>query len=67
MKSDDMYLNVHLPNGDSLQRKFTITETLKSVKNYVDENQTSELGSTMWLYLILVGYSMNKVCIYSTR
>lgn len=45
MKSDNIYLNIRLPNGASLQRKFTITDTLKSVKNYIDENQTSGSGS----------------------
>lgn len=52
MKSDDIYLNIRLPNGASLQRKFAMTDTLKSVKNYVDENQTSGLG----LYNLAVPY-----------
>jgi len=34
-----------LPNGASLQRKFTVRDTLKYVKNYVGENQVSGVGS----------------------
>lgn len=45
IKSDDIHLNIRLPNGASLQRKFTRTNTLRSVKDYVDKNQTSEIVS----------------------
>lgn len=45
MKSDDIYLSIRLPNGANLQRKFTMMDTLRSVKNYVDENQISDVRS----------------------
>ncbi|KAJ6792965.1 plant UBX domain-containing protein 11 isoform X1 [Iris pallida] len=45
IKSDDIHLNIRLPNGASLQRKFTRTDTLRSVKDYVDENQISGMVS----------------------
>ncbi|KAI3928212.1 hypothetical protein MKW98_023813 [Papaver atlanticum] len=40
-KSTDVHLNIRLPDGASLQKKFSVTDTLGSVKNYVDENQSS--------------------------
>ncbi|KAI3963216.1 hypothetical protein MKX01_030346 [Papaver californicum] len=40
-KSTDVHLNIRLPNGANLQKKFSVTDTLGSVKNYVDENQSS--------------------------
>ncbi|MCL7051315.1 hypothetical protein MKW94_018606 [Papaver nudicaule] len=40
-KSTDVHLNIRLPGGASLQKKFSVTDTLESVKNYVDENQSS--------------------------
>lgn len=43
-KSTDVHLNVRLPDGASLQMKFSVTDTLRSVKDYVDENQ-SNIGS----------------------
>lgn len=52
MKSNEIYLNIRLPNGASLQRKFAITDTLKSVNNYVDENQISGFG----LYDLAIPY-----------
>ncbi|KAJ6825041.1 plant UBX domain-containing protein 11 isoform X2 [Iris pallida] len=45
IKSDDIHLNIRLPNGASLQRKYTRTDTLRSVKDYVDENQISGIVS----------------------
>ncbi|XP_020253441.1 plant UBX domain-containing protein 11 isoform X2 [Asparagus officinalis] len=44
-KSEDIFLNIRLPNGASLQRKFMLTDTLRSVKNYVDKNQSGGAGS----------------------
>ncbi|KAI7739014.1 hypothetical protein M8C21_030547 [Ambrosia artemisiifolia] len=43
--STDIYLNIRLPGGASLQEKFEPTSTLKVVKDYVDENQESSIGS----------------------
>ncbi|KAI3988111.1 hypothetical protein MKX01_011900 [Papaver californicum] len=40
-KSTDVHLNIRLPNGANLQKKFSVTDTLGSIKNYVDENQSS--------------------------
>lgn len=45
MKSNDIYLNIRLPNGTSLQGKFTIMDTLRSVKDYVNKNQITGIGS----------------------
>jgi hypothetical protein len=44
-KSSDVHLNIRLPSGVSLQEKFSVTSTLRMVKDYVDENQTSGLGT----------------------
>ncbi|KAJ4968220.1 hypothetical protein NE237_014921 [Protea cynaroides] len=44
-KSNDVHLNVRLPDGASLRKKFSVTDTLKMVKDYVDENQTTGIGS----------------------
>uniref|UniRef100_A0A7N0TLP9 UBX domain-containing protein n=1 Tax=Kalanchoe fedtschenkoi TaxID=63787 RepID=A0A7N0TLP9_KALFE len=43
--SDDVNLNIRLPNGTSLQQKFHMTSTLKAVKAYVSENQESSTSS----------------------
>ncbi|KAL8227302.1 hypothetical protein R6Q57_017134 [Mikania cordata] len=43
--STDIYLNIRLPGGASLQEKFEPTSTLKMVKDYVDQNQESSTGS----------------------
>ncbi|PHT85142.1 hypothetical protein T459_07248 [Capsicum annuum] len=40
----DVYLNIRLPDGSSLQVKFLVMDTLRMVKHYVDENQTSSIG-----------------------
>ncbi|KAJ8547007.1 hypothetical protein K7X08_010593 [Anisodus acutangulus] len=42
---DDVYLNIRLPDGSSLQVKFFVMDTLRMVKHYVDKNQTSSFGS----------------------
>ncbi|XP_068665489.1 plant UBX domain-containing protein 11 [Aristolochia californica] len=44
VKSNDVHLNIRLPNGSTLQVKFLMTDTLRMVKDYVDENQTSAIG-----------------------
>ncbi|XP_057778990.1 plant UBX domain-containing protein 11 isoform X2 [Salvia miltiorrhiza] len=44
-KSNDVFLNIRLPDGSSLQVKLSMTDTLKMVKDYINENQTSSLGS----------------------
>ncbi|KAI4334757.1 hypothetical protein L6164_013469 [Bauhinia variegata] len=44
-KSIDAHLNIRLPNGVSLQAKFPMTSTLKMVKDHVDKNKASEIGS----------------------
>lgn len=44
-KSTDIYLNIRLPGGASLQEKFEPTSTLRMVKDYVDEKQESSIGS----------------------
>ncbi|MCD9640777.1 hypothetical protein HAX54_026306 [Datura stramonium] len=41
----DVYLNIRLPDGSSLQAKFPVMDTLRMVKHYVDKNQTSIFGS----------------------
>lgn len=43
-KSNDVHLNIRLPNGSSLQRKFSVMSSLRMVKDYVDENQESSVG-----------------------
>lgn len=45
IKSNDVFLNIRLPDGSSLQVKLSMTDTLKMVKDYINENQTSSLGS----------------------
>lgn len=45
IKSNDVFLNIRLPDGSSLQAKFFMTDTLKMVKAYINENQTISLGS----------------------
>lgn len=44
-KSTDIHLNIRLPGGTSLQEKFEPTSTLRMVKDYVDQNQDSSIGS----------------------
>ncbi|XP_011026360.1 PREDICTED: uncharacterized protein LOC105126995 isoform X1 [Populus euphratica] len=43
--SSDVHLNIRLPDGVSLQEKFSVTSTLRMVKNYVDRNQASGIGA----------------------
>ncbi|KAE8653797.1 Ubiquitin-like superfamily protein, putative isoform 3 [Hibiscus syriacus] len=41
----DVHLNIRLPDSSSLQEKFPVTYTLSMIKDYVDRNQSSGLGS----------------------
>ncbi|XP_065867616.1 plant UBX domain-containing protein 11 isoform X2 [Euphorbia lathyris] len=43
--TSDAHLNIRLPDGVSLQEKFSLTSTLRMVKEYVDRNQASGIGS----------------------
>lgn len=45
VRSNDVFLNIRLPDSSSLQVKFAMTDTLKRVKDHIKENQTSSLGS----------------------
>uniref|UniRef100_A0A1D1YEX6 UBX domain-containing protein 4 n=1 Tax=Anthurium amnicola TaxID=1678845 RepID=A0A1D1YEX6_9ARAE len=44
-KLTDVYLNIRLPNGTRLQMRFSVTDNLQSVKNYIDESTVSNLGA----------------------
>ncbi|KAH7670946.1 Thioredoxin-like protein [Dioscorea alata] len=44
IKSNEIHLNIRLPDGSTLQTKFSISDTLSLVKNYVDENQSGTMG-----------------------
>ncbi|XP_010506182.1 PREDICTED: plant UBX domain-containing protein 11 isoform X2 [Camelina sativa] len=44
-KSSDVHLNIRLPDGASLQEKFSVTSILRIVKDYVSSNQTAGLGA----------------------
>ncbi|KAF8087099.1 hypothetical protein N665_0600s0045 [Sinapis alba] len=44
-QSSDVHLNIRLPDGANLQEKFSVTSTLRMVKDYVNSNQTTELGA----------------------
>ncbi|KAL6526688.1 hypothetical protein OROGR_015778 [Orobanche gracilis] len=52
VESNDVFLNIRLPIGSTLQVKFSVMDTLKMVKDYINENQTSSLGS----YSIAIPY-----------
>ncbi|KAB5548389.1 hypothetical protein DKX38_011795 [Salix brachista] len=43
--SSDVHLNIRLPDGVSLQEKFSVTSTLRMVKDYVNRNQASGIGA----------------------
>ncbi|KAJ6991339.1 plant UBX domain-containing protein 11-like isoform X2 [Populus alba x Populus x berolinensis] len=43
--SSDAHLNIRLPDGVSLQEKFSVTSTLRMVKDFVDRNQASGIGA----------------------
>ncbi|KAF7133078.1 hypothetical protein RHSIM_Rhsim09G0032600 [Rhododendron simsii] len=44
-QSTDVHLNIRLLDGVSLQEKFLVTNTLRMVKDYVDENRTRAMSS----------------------
>lgn len=45
LKSSDIHLNIRMPNGTAIQATFSKADTLLSVRNYIDENQTSGTGT----------------------
>lgn len=45
INKSDVHLNIRLPDGTSLQEKFSLTSILREVKNYVDEKQEISLRS----------------------
>lgn len=45
VQSNDVFLNVKLPDGSSLQVKFSRMTTLRMVKNHINENQSNSFGS----------------------
>ncbi|KAG9131712.1 hypothetical protein Leryth_009445 [Lithospermum erythrorhizon] len=44
-KSNDVLLNIRLPDGSSLQVKLPMVDTLEMVKNYVDNNRPTGFGA----------------------
>ncbi|KAK9146129.1 hypothetical protein Sjap_006032 [Stephania japonica] len=44
-KMEFAYLNIRLLDGRNLQEKFSVTDTLRSIKDYVDQNQSSNIRS----------------------
>ncbi|KAJ6420640.1 hypothetical protein OIU84_028065 [Salix udensis] len=40
-----VHLNIRLPDGVSLQEKFSVTSTLRMVKDYVDRNHAGGIGA----------------------
>ncbi|XP_030528192.2 plant UBX domain-containing protein 11 [Rhodamnia argentea] len=44
-QSMDVHLSIRLPNSISLQHKFSVTSTLRVVKEYVDKNQDGNINS----------------------
>ncbi|GJN06805.1 hypothetical protein PR202_ga24570 [Eleusine coracana subsp. coracana] len=45
VKSDDIHLSIRMPSGDRLEIKLTKQDVLREVKNFVDENLGSGVGS----------------------
>ncbi|WOL14337.1 plant UBX domain-containing protein 11 [Canna indica] len=45
VKSNDIHLNIRMPNGTGLQTKLTLADTLRSIKIFVDENLDTVVGS----------------------
>ncbi|XVE84569.1 hypothetical protein DITRI_Ditri17bG0023600 [Diplodiscus trichospermus] len=41
----DVHLSIRLPDSSSLQEKFPVAYTLRMIKDYVDRNQSSVMGS----------------------
>lgn len=44
IESNNVFLNIRLPDG-SLQDNFSVMDTLRVVHEYINDNQTSKLGS----------------------
>ncbi|KAI4338859.1 hypothetical protein MLD38_023868 [Melastoma candidum] len=44
-QSSDVYLNIRLPSGASIQDKFSLTDTLNTVKEFVDSKSENTIGS----------------------
>lgn len=45
VKSTEVHFNIRLPNGTNIREKFLVEDTLRMVKDYVDEKQTSAISS----------------------
>jgi UBX domain-containing protein 1/4 len=45
VKSDDIHLSIRMPSGNRLEIKLTKQDVLREVKNFVDENLGSGIGS----------------------
>ncbi|KAL6660675.1 hypothetical protein ACP70R_001710 [Stipagrostis hirtigluma subsp. patula] len=45
VKSDDIQLSIRMPSGNRLEIKLTKQDVLRKVKNFVDENQGTGVGS----------------------
>lgn len=54
-KSNDVYLNIRMPDGVNLQEKFSVTSTLRLVKDYIDEHHEGVIG----LYDLAIPYPRN--------
>ncbi|XP_024022091.1 plant UBX domain-containing protein 11 [Morus notabilis] len=54
-KSNDVYLNIRMPDGVNLQEKFSVTSTLRMVKDYIDEHHEGVIGS----YDLAIPYPRN--------
>ncbi|CAK9171276.1 unnamed protein product [Ilex paraguariensis] len=44
-KSNEVHINIRLPDGGSLKERFSVMSTLRMVKDFVDENLESSIGS----------------------
>lgn len=45
VKLNEVHINIRMPNGTSLQIKLVKSDTLRSVKNFVDEQQVTQANS----------------------
>ncbi|KAJ6289838.1 hypothetical protein OIU78_025707 [Salix suchowensis] len=52
----EVHLNIRLPDGVSLQEKFSVTSTLRMVKDYVDRNHAGGIGA----YDLAIPYPRKK-------
>lgn len=44
-KLSEIHLSIRIPNGVNLQEKFSLTSTLRMVKDFVDKHHTNVVGS----------------------